>query len=738
MTVRLSLLCFSILLLTPGMALAEGPKRKPIPPAAALKKLPPDGGPEYNRLVFEKSPYLLQHAGNPVDWYPWGKEAFAKAKKEDKPVFLSVGYATCHWCHVMEHESFEDPEVAKMLNESFICIKVDREERPDVDQVYMTVTQALNQGRGGWPMTVVMDPDQKPFFAGTYFPKDQFQSISTQILKLWKDDRKKLIQSADSITEGLKGIVQGTSGGALGKEILDQAFKSMRSNYDQAWGGFGKGPQFTGPKFPSPHDYMFLLRYWKRTGNAEALEIVENTLTKMRIGGVYDHVGFGLHRYATDREWFLPHFEKMLYDQALITLLSLEAYQATGKAAYREFAEEVLTYVLRDMTAPEGGFYSAEDAESEGEEGKFYLWSAKEVDQILGEKDGPFFRKAMGFTEEGNYYEEATGERPGTNIPFLNKSLPEKAKELGLDPAILKARLESSRKKLFAVREKRSRPIKDDKVLTDWNGLMIAAMARASVVLGEKKYADAAEKAVAFVLKELRDDKGRLKKRYRDGESGLTGHLEDYAYMVWGLLETYEATFDATHLSEALALNELILKHFWDEEGKGFFMTADDAEALIVRGKDVQDGARPSGNSTCALNLIRLSRFTGNMDFEKRAIEVMGAFSGDIKQNQGNGFSVMLMAVDFLVGPSKEIVIAGEQNDPLAVEMLNAVRKRFEPNKVVLFHDKANSKALSAMAGYVEAQTMADGKATAYVCRNRVCDLPTHKVSDMIASLERD
>ena len=705
------------------LSTAFGEGRKPIPGAEALKKLPADGGEEYNRLVFEKSPYLLQHAGNPVDWWPWGDAAFEEAKKRKVPVFLSIGYSTCHWCHVMEHESFEDPEIAKFLNENYICIKVDREERPDIDQIYMNVTVAMNEGRGGWPMTVIMTPERKPFFAGTYFPKPAVLQIGRKVVDMWASDRTKLVESADNITNGLNEFLAAKKGGPLGEPHMARLSKKLLGNYDSEWGGFGNKP-----KFPSPHDLSFLTRYWKRSGDAASLEAVENTLTKIRMGGVYDQVGFGLHRYSTDREWFLPHFEKMLYDQALFAIANIDAYQATGKSSYRRTAEEVFTYVMRDMQGPEGGFYSAEDAQSEGEEGKFYLWDPNDVRAALGKEDGDFVIGLFGITDKGTFTEEATGEGNGKSIPYLKKPLSDTDWK----------RLEPLREKLFQVREKRVHPMKDDKVLTDWNGLMIAALARGATAFDEPRYTEAARKAADFVLKTLRREDGRLLKRYRQGDAALPAHLEDYAFMVWGLLNLYEASFDTRYLGEALALNALMEKHFWDAKDGAFFQTADDSEKLILRNKDTLDGAMPCGNSVAALNLVRLARFTGNPMLEERSVEVIKALSGTLQEREFGSASMFLSAVDFLVGPFYEVVIAGKRDDPGTINMLKTVRERFQPNKVVLFREEGpGATALAKLAPFTENQGMQNGLATAFVCRNQVCDLPTNKIEEMLESLDK-
>jgi uncharacterized protein YyaL (SSP411 family) len=709
-----------------------------LPTAEEIAALPPDGGEGFNRLVFEHSPYLLQHARNPVDWFPWGDEAFAKAAAEGKPVLLSVGYTTCHWCHVMEHESFEDEEVAKMVNDWFVPVKVDREERPDIDEVYMTVTQAMT-GSGGWPMTVVMTADKKPFFAGTYFPKDDrpgrpgFKTVLNRLHEMWVADRERVVSVAENIDTELQSMMVGAPGEALGEKDLARAADELKARFDKVHAGFGSAP-----KFPTPPVLSFLLRAHARTGDPVLLEMVEKTLRAMRLGGVYDQFGFGTHRYSTDAEWLVPHFEKMLYDQALLAIACTEAYQATGKDEFASTAREIFTYVLRDMTSPEGGFYSAEDADSEGEEGVFYVWTPEEVASVLGEEDGTLVNQLYGIVAGGNWTDEATGEKPGTNIPHLSKPLAESAAEMGIPPGALAARVEAARAKLFAHRDRRPHPQKDDKVLTDWNGLMIAALAKAGQALGEPAYTAAAERAAGFILRELKGPDGRLLKRWRNGAAGLTAHLEDYAFLAWGLIDLYEATFNVDYLREALALNDAMLEHFWDEAGGGgFFMTADDSEQLLVRAKKSYGGAIPSGNAVAALNLLRLSRLTGNTGYEDRYAELLRAFSGDITRSP-SAFPQFLIAIDFAAGPSKEIVVAGKAGGDDVARMLAAIRRPFLPNKVVVFRPDTDAGAtppVSELAPYTREQKSLDGKATAYVCENFTCQLPTTDVRKVMTML---
>jgi len=711
---------------------AHGQTRRPPPTRAEVAQLPADGGAEFNRLVFEKSPYLLQHARNPVDWYPWGEEAFARAKAEDKPVFLSIGYATCHWCHVMEHESFEDAEVAALMNAHFVCVKVDREERPDIDAVYMAVTQAMT-GSGGWPMTVFLTPEKKPFFAATYIPKSArfgrkgMLQLVPEIGALWKSRRADIEKSAGEITR-----IVGESGQEtaleLDRKVLERGREQLAQRYDAEHGGFG-----TAPKFPVPHQLLFLLQQHQRTGDALALAMVEKTLAEMRAGGVYDHVGFGFHRYSTDREWLVPHFEKMLYDQALHVLAYTAAWQVTGKAEQRTVAEEIIAYVLRDLADARGGFHSAEDADSEGEEGRFYLWTRAEVLAALGEKAGARYADVHGITAEGNYREEATGKRDGRSIPHLARSLASWAAELGTSEAELARELEAARVKLLALRAQRVRPLLDDKVLTDWNGLMIAALARAGAAFGEERHVAAARRAADFVLATLRTPDGRLLKRWRDGEAAFAGTLEDHAFLAWGLLDLYEACFEPRYLAAALELATTLQAHFAAPEG-GFFTSADDAEALFYRHRDAYDGALPSGNSVAAFVLLRLARMTGRSELEEAAERTLQAF-GSVAQRPA-GHTLFLLALDLALGPSFEVVVVG---DPAAADtraMLAAFQQRYLPHLVLLQRPEGEAPPITALAPFTLDQRSRGGQATAYVCRDFACRAPVTEVAAALESLD--
>ena len=672
--------------------------------------------PRQNRLAREKSPYLLQHAANPVDWWPWCEEAFEAARRLDKPVFLSIGYSTCHWCHVMAHESFEDPETARLLNEAFVCIKVDREERPDVDGVYMAVCQALT-GSGGWPLTIVMTPDKEPFFAGTYFPKQArfgrmgLLELVPRIRETWQTQREKVVESAGRIAAAFRQPQPAGEGAELGGDTLAAGAEQLAAHFDPAQGGFSDAP-----KFPTPHNLAFLLRHWRRSGDARSLAMVEKTLQAMRLGGIWDHLGLGFHRYSTDARWLVPHFEKMLYDQALLAMAYIEALQATGKGEYEETARDILAYVLRDLTSPQGAFYSAEDADSEGEEGKFYVWNLPEVRSLLGAEDADLAAGTFNLEPEGNFVDEVHRVRTGANILHLSGPLAPELRE----------RFEAIRTKLLAARNRRVRPHRDDKVLADWNGLTIAAFARAAQVFGEPRYAQAAERAAAFVLRELRRPDGRLLHAWRDGAaSAAPAHADDYAFFVWGLLELYEATFETRWLETALELNRLLLAHHWDAAAGGLFFTADDGEPLLFRQKEAYDGAVPSANSVALLNLLRLSRITGDASLEERAAGLLRAFAGQVARLP-IAHTQLLCGLDFALGPAHEVVIVGRPGAEDTARLLEAVRRPFLPNKVVLLRPADEpSPAITRLAPYTTAQTPLDGRAAAYVCQGGACRQPT-------------
>lgn len=669
-----------------------------------------------NKLINEQSPYLLQHAYNPVSWYPWCEEAFELAKKENKPIFLSIGYSTCHWCHVMEHESFEDEEVARLMNETFISIKVDREERPDIDNVYMTVCQMMT-GSGGWPLTIIMDPDKKPFFSGTYFPKESnygrigMLELIPKIKELWTKRHEEVTDSANQITAFLQNISNSNSpSGELKEDVLKTVYEQFKSRFDKDYGGFGKAP-----KFPTPHNFLFLLRYWNRTKDEYALQMVEKSLKQMRLGGIFDHIGFGFHRYSTDSKWFLPHFEKMLYDQAMLAMAYLEAFQVTKKDEYAQTAREIFTYVLRDMKSPEGGFYSAEDADSEGEEGKFYVWSVDEIRKLLTKEEAELIIKVFNISPGGNY--------AGANILHMEESLSKITTQLDL--------VESIRQKLFLAREKRVHPHKDDKILTDWNGLMISALSKGAQILNEPIYKNAAVSGVDFILKKMFHE-GKLLHSYRDSQAKVLGYLSDYAFFIWGLIELYETTFDVKYIKTAIELNQDLLKHFLDEKNGGFFFTRDNAENLLVRQKEIYDGAIPSSNSICMLNFLRLSKITANQKLEKEALRIAKCFAKDIEQSP-IAYTQFLVALDFMLGPSSEVVVVGHKDSDDTKAMLKALRENFLPNKIVILKSpEVKSQEIIDIASFINPYEMINGKATAYVCRNYACELPTNDVNKML------
>jgi len=688
-----------------------------------------------NHLINETSPYLRQHAHNPVDWYPWGPEAFERAQRENKPIFLSIGYSTCHWCHVMAHESFEHPEVARLMNETFVSIKVDREERPDIDNVYMSACQAMT-GSGGWPLSIIITPDKKPFFAATYIPRESrfgltgMMELIPHIGDLWATRRGEALSLSDKIAAVLQQTSRETPGEELDKATLDLTYEQLAGRFDEKHAGFSGAP-----KFPTPHNLLFLLRYWKRSGKQAALDMVEKTLQAMRQGGIYDHVGFGFHRYSTDSQWLVPHFEKMLYDQAMLAMAYTEAYQATGKEDYGKTAREIFNYVLRDMTVPEGGFCSAEDADSEGEEGKFYLWTHEDIRQALGNEEADFVAKVFNIEKDGNFAEQTTGRKSGVNILHLRRTLGELASDLNLSQQDLQAHLELIRQKLFAYRDKRVHPMKDDKILTDWNGLMIAALAKGAQAFDEPEYAEAACGAADFILGNMRKADGRLWHRYRDGQAGIEANLDDYAFLVWGLIELYEAVFNTKYVKVALELTNDMLKHFWDEDGGGFYLMPDDGESLLVRKREIYDGAIPSGNSVAMLNLLRLGRMTARSDLEEKAAKIGRAFSRSVKQSP-SAHTQLMVALDFGIGPCYEVVIAGNTQVEDTKAMVRALRTHFLPNKVVLLNpDERESPEIAQLAEFIKNQSSIGGRATAYVCLNYNCKLPTTDIDKMLELL---
>ena len=681
-----------------------------------------------NRLGYEKSPYLLQHAENPVDWYSWGEEAFRKARAEDKPIFLSIGYSTCHWCHVMAHESFEDAEVARVLNEHFVSIKVDREERPDVDAVYMNVCQAVTL-RGGWPLSIFMTPEAKAFYAGTYFPKTGrmgmpgFVDLLVQIAAAWKSDRQRLIEASDKITRGIQPRAGHDVGPRLETDVLSKGYDQLLQAFDARWGGFGSAP-----KFPTPHNLTFLLRWYRRSGDRSALKIVERTLEAMRQGGIYDQIGFGFHRYSVDEKWLVPHFEKMLYDQAMLAMAYTEAYQVTGKEWYARVVTEILTYVLRDMTDPEGGFYTGEDADSEGKEGLFYVWTPAQVRDVLGKEQADLFCKFYDIGPHGNFEE-------GRSIAHIRIPIEEFAAREKVEPRELERLLGEARERLFEARERRIHPLKDDKVLTSWNGLMIAAMAKAYQAIGDQSFVEAARRGADFILKRLKAPGPRLYRRYRQGEVANPGYADDYAFLVWGLLELYEATFDLGYLEEAGELNRVMLELFWDEDHGGVFFTGREHEGLIARNKEIYDGAVPSSNSVAVLNLIRLGRMTGSPGLTEKANEVATAFSKRIRAYP-SAYTQFLAGLEFMIGPSHEIVVVGDLGRETTRAMVHAVRRAFLPNKVLLSRRNGEPDGrVDRLAPEVKGLAQADASPAVYLCQGSVCSRALTTTSELLAAL---
>jgi uncharacterized protein YyaL (SSP411 family) len=668
-----------------------------------------------NRLAQETSPYLLQHKNNPVDWYPWSEEAFERARAEDKPVLLSVGYSACHWCHVMERESFEDEATAEIMNENFVNIKVDREERPDVDSIYMSAVQAMTH-HGGWPMTVFMTPDGAPFYAGTYFPPvpsrgmPSFKQVLLSLAEAYKNRRDEVLRSA----EGVREYLQAATGASVPQvgisgELFTRAASSLVGQIDHRFGGFGGAP-----KFPQAMNLEVLLRYYKRTNDRAALTDLELTLREMANGGIYDQLGGGFHRYSVDEYWLVPHFEKMLYDNALLARLYLEAYQATGDAFYRRIAEETLDYVARDMTAPEGGFYSAEDADSEGVEGKFYVWTPGEIEGALDPDEARLAIRFWDVTESGNF--------EGKNILYVPRPPEAVAAEFDISTEELWEKIVVIRQKLFAEREKRVRPGRDEKVLAAWNGLMLRAFSFAARVLEREDYRRIAEKNASFILEKLRVD-GRLRRSYKDGRPRFNGYLEDYACIADGLVALYEATFETRWLAEARAVADAILKLFWDEKRGAFYDTSADHEELVTRPRDVYDSAAPSGNSVAVDVLLKLSVILDHEDYRRRAEAVLEGLSGAIARVSG-GFGRLLSALDFYLSTPYEVAVIGNPDAPDTQALLEAVYSAYLPNKVVAGRSESDEEAARLVPLLAE-RPMRDGRSTAYVCVQYACQSPT-------------
>ena len=703
-----------------------------------------------NRLIHEKSPYLLQHAHNPVDWYPWGKEAFDKARKENRPIFLSVGYSTCHWCHVMERESFENPEIATLMNDNFVSIKVDREERPDIDQVYITFVQATT-GSGGWPMTVFLTPDLKPFFGGTYFPpRDKWGQpgltrVLNKIAEAWKSDRERIVTNSDKIISQLQTAIE-VAGTAeeVSNSVTRKAYDQFASQFDAKLGGFGEAP-----KFPRPVTLNFLFDFYGNDPESKeakhALEMALFSLRKMAEGGIHDHIGGGFHRYSTDKFWRVPHFEKMLYDQAQLAIAYLTAFQITCDPLFEKTARDILDYVRRDMTDKEGGFYSAEDADSllaqgkpELGEGAFYVWSKDEIDRVLSAEGAKIFEYHYGVEQKGNAPEDPEGEFKNKNILIQRHSVAETAKKFGQSENKIEQPLAESRKLLFEARAKRPRPHLDDKVVTAWSGLMISAFARAYQVLGDPAYSQAASKAAGFIQQKLyRADTNILLRSYRQGASDVNGFASDYAFLVQGLLDLYEASFDVRRLEWAIKLQQRQDEIFRDAKQGGYFMTSGNDATVLLRMKEADDTVEPSPNSISALNLLRLGYMLDQDDARRRAEQTLGAFSKQLEAAPSS-MPQMLVALSWSRAKPKQVVIAGKADDVATNAMLSEVHRHFLPHRVLILADAgAGQRFFADRVEFMKSVDKIDNKPTAYVCENFVCQLPTTDLETLANLLTR-
>ena len=681
-----------------------------------------------NHLSTEKSPYLLQHLDNPVDWYPWAEQAFERARDENKLVFLSIGYSTCHWCHVMAHECFEDEEVAELLNLDYISIKVDREERPDIDQVYMEVCQRLTGG-GGWPLTIIMTPDAQPFYAATYIPKHGRQgrpglmNLLPWVTDKWLNDPASLLNAATEIVAEMQAGRRSDDTSSISLELHTEAEQTLKKSYDRRYGGFAKAP-----KFPRPHDLTFLLQRYQQSNDEECLSMVEQTLQLMRNGGIYDQLGFGFHRYSTDEEWLVPHFEKMLYDQAGLVLAYLDAWKISGDEIYAETVREVLAYLSRDMTAPEDAFFSAEDADSEGVEGKFYLWSEAEIKACLGADSG-VFNTTYNVLATGNYHDEVTGKVTGNNILHLSTAL-----EKEPDKAGLAERLDAARKILFEVREKRIRPHLDDKVITAWNGMAISAFAEAGRVLGEQKYIDIAHRAADFILTKMRDKEGRLFRRYRQGDAAVSAFSEDYAFLARGLLDLYAADFDPQRLLQAIEVSQALHQFFQDPASGRLYDTPSDGEKLLIRPSSTFDGAMPSSCSITLDVFARLGLLTGDSTWLAAADSLLQSLSTEVSRYPA-GYTQLLQSSNWLLRPTREIVIVGTPGEASTEAMLSVVHRANLQQTVVLFKSEENSETMVSLAPFTQHTKIIDGHATAYVCQNFTCGEPLTDADDLQAIL---
>ena len=696
-----------------------------------------------NRLIKEKSPYLLQHAYNPVEWYPWGEEAFQKARDEDKPIFLSIGYSTCYWCHVMEREVFENETIAQIMNEKMVNIKVDREERPDVDRVYMSALVATT-GQGGWPMSVFITPDLKPFYTATYIRatghngRPGFPDLVRRIGELWQNEREKILTSSEQITEHIRQSSDTVGNLTLDESIIKNAYQQFLQSYDTTNGGFGEAP-----KFPRPSVFNFLLRYFGQTGNGSSLKIVLNSLRAMAKGGIYDHVGGGFHRYSVDDQWRVPHFEKMLYDQAQHAVSYLETYQITKDDSILETAKGILDYVLIKLQHKDGGFYSAEDAESvsdpakpqEKEEGAFYVWTKQEIQLLIGKENAEIFNYRFGVEEGGNALQDHLNVFYGQNILYVAHDIEETAQKFGKREDEFKDLLLAAKHKLYLEREKRQHPHLDDKIITAWNGLMISAFAKACQILEHDIYRDAAETAARFVIKNLYNPQTQtLYRRYRDGEARFDGGLQDYAFLIQGLIDLYETTFDFQWLEHAISLTTKQIELFWDEESDGFYDSSGNDPSILLRTKEDYDGAEPAGNSIAALNLLRLSQMTNNNTWCGMAKQAIKSFGSRLNQ-MPEALPQMLVALNWDITTPKEIIIAGDRTSEGTKVMLREIHKHFLPDKIILLADNDSKEKLVACLPFIENMTMIEGKSTAYICQNYSCRLPTNdveKVAEML------
>ena len=665
-----------------------------------------------NQLAHETSPYLLQHAHNPVDWFPWGEEALGIARTHDKPIFLSIGYSACHWCHVMERESFENQQTAALMNAHFVNIKVDREERPDLDAIYMEAVQAMT-GSGGWPMSVFLTPTGQPFYGGTYFPPQarsgmpSFSQILLAVSEAYKERRGDIQAQAERLTDAIGRTGSLSPGGdSLGTEILSEAGGRLLQYFDEHYGGFGDQP-----KFPQPMTLEFAMSQHRRSGDPDILRIAEHTLQQMAAGGIYDQIGGGFHRYSVDRIWLVPHFEKMLYDNAQLLRAYLHAWQINRRPEHRRIVDETADYVLREMTAPEGGFYSAQDADSEGEEGKFFVWTADEIEAVLGKEEADLLGRVYGVTPAGNF--------EGNTILNLKRTVADVAQQTGAPVETVSERLAASSQKLFIEREKRVKPSRDEKILTEWNGLMIHALADVGVVLGRADALEAAAKSADFVLAQMSQDNGFLFRSYKDGRARFNAYLEDYAAFARGLVALYESTFELRWLAEAVRLAKIMQSQFADETRGGFYQTGIAHEQLVVRRKDFIDNAIPSGNSMAAELLLRLAKLTGNDDYRSEAARIFQIMASAMAQ-QPTGFGRMLSALDDLLAPSQEVAIVGAPDDPRTQALLHEARRHYLPHTVLALRETDGENPLPLLEG----RTLVDGQPAAYVCENYACKLP--------------